>query len=115
MKNAKLAPLLTFFFVSGCGFVSFPSVHKIPIQQGNIVEQEMIDKLRPGMSKTQAQFVLGTPLIVDSFNQSQWTYFFSLTDANSQKTKKTLVLYFDEKDQLQRLTGDYATVGTGLD
>ena len=115
MKNAKLALLFTFFFVSGCGLVSFPSVHKIPVQQGNIVEQEMIDKLRPGMSKTQAQFVLGTPLIVDSFNQNQWTYFFSLTNANSQKTKKTLVLYFDEKDQLQSLPGDYTTVGTDLD
>ena len=67
------------------------------------------------MTKSQAQFVLGTPLIVDSFNQNQWTYFYSLTNENSKKiNKKTLVLYFDDKDQLQRLTGDYETGGTGF-
>ncbi|MAJ87633.1 MAG: outer membrane protein assembly factor BamE [Cellvibrionales bacterium TMED148] len=115
MKNAQLMCLFTFFFVSGCSFVSFPSVHKIPIQQGNIVEQEMINKLLPGMTKSQAQFVLGTPLIVDSFNQNQWTYFYSLTDDNSKQNKKILVLFFDDKDQLQRLTSDYETDGTGFD
>ena len=75
----------------------------------------MINKLLPGMTKSQAQFVLGTPLIVDSFNQNQWTYFYSLTNANSQKSRKTLVLYFDDKDQLHRLTGDYETLGTGFE
>ena len=115
MKISKLMFIFSFFFVSGCSFVSFPSVHKIPIQQGNIVEQEMINKLLPGMTKSQAQFVLGTPLIVDSFNQNQWTYFYSLTDDNSKQNKKILVLFFDDKDQLQRLTSDYETDGTGFD
>ena len=37
---------------TGCSWVKFPGVHKVDVQQGNIVDQEMIDKLRPGMTKS---------------------------------------------------------------
>ena len=46
---------------TGCSLPQFPSVHKVDIQQGNIVDQEMIDKLRPGMTKSQVRFVLWHP------------------------------------------------------
>tara|TARA_B110001450_G_scaffold248291_1_gene264298 strand:- start:4190 stop:4549 length:360 start_codon:yes stop_codon:yes gene_type:complete len=91
----------------GCSGIKFPGVHKIPIQQGNILEQEMIDKLRPGMTKSQVRFVLGTPLITDSFNQQRWIYLYSMIDARSEKSEKMLAVYFDESDELQRLSGDY--------
>ena len=68
--------LITFSLLStGCSWLKFPEVHKVAIQQGNIVDQEMIDKLRPGMSMSQVQFVLGTPLVIDTFNQKRWDYF----------------------------------------
>mgnify|MGYP001335714737 CR=1 FL=1 len=108
MKTHKLLVVITLFFISGCSIVKFPSVHTVPIQQGNIVEQDMIDKLRPGMSKSQAQFVLGTPMLVDTFNKNRWIYFYSFSDANSVKTEKELTLYFDENGELERLTGDYS-------
>ena len=92
----------------GCSGIKFPGVHKVPVQQGNIIEQDMIDKLRPGMTKAQIQFVLGTPLITDSFNQQRWVCLYSMIDAQSDKTKKLLAVYFNDEDQLERLTGDYA-------
>ena len=58
--------------LSACGFVGFPGVYKIDVEQGNIVTQEMADQLRPGMSRRQVRFILGTPLIEDSFNQDRW-------------------------------------------
>src|SRR5690554_4635663 len=36
----------------------FPGVYKIPISQGNIITQEMIDKLEPGMTRRQVIFVM---------------------------------------------------------
>mgnify|MGYP005724269227 FL=1 len=84
-----------------------PSVHKIPVQQGNIIEQDMIDTLKPGMTKAQVQFVLGTPLIVVTYDQSQWIYPYSLIDARSRKKEKRLIVYFDASGKLSRMTGDY--------
>ncbi|MDG1475303.1 MAG: outer membrane protein assembly factor BamE, partial [Porticoccaceae bacterium] len=72
--------ILTLIFItllsSGCSWIKFPGVHKINVQQGNILDQEMVDKLQPGMSKTQVQFVLGTPIVTDSFNTGRWDYVF---------------------------------------
>lgn len=64
--------------LAGCGGWSNPiervSPHRIPIQQGNHVTQEMLDKLRPGMTQNQVRFVLGTPLLVEPFREDRWDY-----------------------------------------
>ena len=81
--------LITFSLLStGCSWLKFPGVHKVDIQQGNIVDQEMIDKLRPGMSMSQVQFVLGTPLVIDTFNQKRWDYFYSRVTSAGRKTEE---------------------------
>ena len=90
-----------------CSTPQFPSVHKVSIQQGNIVTQEMVNQLEPGMTKEQVKFILGTPLIKDSFNQNHWIYLNSVTDARSQKKEKRLEVYFSEQNQLSVLRGDY--------
>ena len=73
---ALILPLL--ILLSSCSAVTelpgFLSVHKIDIQQGNIVDQKMVDQLKPGMTKAQVRFVLGTPLIADTFDQDRWDY-----------------------------------------
>src|SRR5687767_12705852 len=50
--------------LAGCQHVPMLglSPHKIDIQQGNYVTQDMVDKLKPGMSRSQVRFALGTPL-----------------------------------------------------
>ncbi|MDH4292736.1 MAG: outer membrane protein assembly factor BamE, partial [Betaproteobacteria bacterium] len=61
--------LITTLLLAGCG--NIPVVpplltpYKIDIQQGNYITQDMIAKLKPGMSRSQVRFALGTPLIVD--------------------------------------------------
>ena len=53
---------------------SFPGVYRIDIPQGNIITQEMVDQLRPGLTKRQVNFIMGTPLIRDTFDlRSVWT------------------------------------------
>jgi outer membrane protein assembly factor BamE len=90
-----------------CSTPQFPSVHKVSIQQGNIVTQDMVNQLVPGMTKEQVKFILGTPLIKDSFNQNHWIYLNNVTNARSQKKEKRLEVFFSEQNKLSLLRGDY--------
>src|SRR3990170_4201353 len=74
MRSLPFAALLAAAtLLAGC-----VSPYKIDVQQGNVVSQEMLEKLKPGMTKSQVRFALGTPLIADSFHPDRWDYFYSL-------------------------------------
>tara|TARA_B110000046_G_scaffold186022_1_gene231482 strand:+ start:7354 stop:7710 length:357 start_codon:yes stop_codon:yes gene_type:complete len=92
---------------TGCSWIKFPGVHKVQITQGNIVDQEMIDKLLPGMTKSQVQFVLGTPLIADTFDQQRWDYLYTRLSPTDVKTEERVTIYFDSEGNLLRMSGDY--------
>lgn len=114
----KLLPTLTaaalIASLSGCSVfsdnelraVSFPGVHKIDIQQGNVVDQEMIDQLRPQMSKGQVLYVMGTPLLKDTFEQERWDYLYSYQPGGKQRVQQVVSLFF-EGDQLTYFKGDF--------
>ncbi len=87
--------------VTGCS--SFP--YKIDIQQGNIIEQEQLNRVHPGMTKNQVQYVLGTPLVEDPFHPNRWDYYYSLKTGGKLRTQHHVALFF-ENDQLARLEGD---------
>lgn len=91
---------------SGCSWLQFPGVYRLAIQQGNIVTQEMVDQLEPGMTRRQVSYILGTPLIQDSFHQNRWDYFYSLRDPEGDTSQERLTVYFSN-DQLTHITGDF--------
>ena len=72
----------------------------------------MINKLEPGMSKSQVRFALGTPMLVDVFHQNRWDYVYTMTEGWGDTEKKRLTLIF-EADRLTRLEGDYRPQPTG--
>jgi outer membrane protein assembly factor BamE len=92
--------------LSACGFVGFPGVYKIDVEQGNIVTQEMADQLQPGMSRRQVRFILGTPLVEDTFNQNRWDYPYVKRNGLDVLSESRLTVMFDG-DTLQTVTGDY--------
>ncbi len=96
--------LASFLVLAGC---SFPGVHKIDIQQGNVVNQEMVDQLRPGMTPRQVRFIMGTPLIIDTFHNQRWDYLYSIQVAGGVRQQERISLVFNEDNQLQGLTGDF--------
>ena len=52
--------------ISGCSSVPrFVNEYKIDIQQGNVLTQEMVSQLKPGLTKDQVRFILGTPVLMD--------------------------------------------------
>lgn len=84
----------------------FPGVYKIDIQQGNVITQDMIDQLKPGMTKRQVQFVMGSPLIKDSFRQNRWDYVYSFQPGGKERQQESVTLYF-ENDLLSHFEGDF--------
>ena len=88
--------------VSGCGVL-----YKQPIYQGNLLEKEAIDQLKPGLSKQQVAGLLGTPSVQDPFHAQRWDYVATeRTNRRGTTEAKTLTLYF-ENDSLARWDGDY--------
>lgn len=90
------------------GACNLLTVHKIDVQQGNVVTQEMVDKLKPGMTRAQVRFVLGTPLITDAFHRDRWDYFYSFkVGAQGVAETRRLTLTFQD-DVLRTVQGDVA-------
>ena len=79
--------------------------HQIDIQQGNYVTQEMVAKLKPGMSRSQVRFALGTPLVVDPFHADRWDYVYVLQKEGRRVEQRHIVVIFKD-DKLQRIEGD---------
>ena len=103
----RILLVLSFVFaLSACGAVGFPGVYRINVEQGNIVTQEMADQLKPGMSKRQVRFILGTPLIEDTFNPDRWDYIYVKRNGNNILDEQLLTVKF-EGDTLSEIGGDY--------
>ena len=98
---------LTLSACGNIGSLDFPGVYKIGIPQGNIITQEMVDQLRPGMTKRQVIFVMGTPLVRDPFNQNRWDYIYSYQPGGGERGQERMSVFFED-DTLARFTGDFA-------
>lgn len=92
--------------LTACSSFRFPGVHRLTIQQGNVITQQMIDKLRPGMTKTQVRFVLGNAVVDHPFNSDRWDYIYSISVQGDEPLRKVLSVYFVE-DRLSYFVGDF--------
>ena len=104
MRSIFLAVALA--MLTACGNFGFPGVYRIDIEQGNIVTQEMIDQLQPGMNQRQVRFILGTPLLEDSFNNERWDYPYVIRNGTEVIREAKVTVHFDG-DSLVRVSGDY--------
>lgn len=91
--------------LASCSSTSVLAPHKIDVQQGNYVTQEMVSKLRPGMTRSQVRFLLGTPLVADAFHTNRWDYFYRLDKGGQVAEQRKLAVIFEE-DKLARVEGD---------
>ena len=92
--------------IVGCS-ISMPRVHKVAVQQGNILNQSMVDKLKPGMTRTQVAYVMGRPVIINTFDPDRWDYVFTI-EVPGQFNETTRMSLFFENDVLTHFTGDMA-------
>lgn len=103
MKFARLFALIVIacLGISGC-------VHKVPIQQGHIISQDDVDKLKLGMTKSQVRFVLGNSLLPNVFDDDRWDYFYSTRQGSEGEiTQYKFTVYFKE-GKLVKTEGNHA-------
>ncbi len=82
--------------------------YKIDVQQGNILTQDMVVQLRPGLSKEQVRFILGTPVLMDLFHANRWDYVYRLQKGSGEVETRKFSTFFDANDKLIRVGGDVA-------
>ena len=91
----KSAPLLLALLVvctllSGC-------VYQAPIAQGNLLNQDDVDQVEVGMTRSQVRFLLGTPMIDDPFHADQWDYVYYLKIGRGKtQQKRWISVRFDD-------------------
>ncbi len=107
MRFAVLVIIALSTVLAGCSSLRFPGVHRITIQQGNVITQQMIDRLRPGMTKSQVRFVLGNPVVDDPLVRDRWDYFYSIQVSGGEVVRRKLQLYFVD-ERLSYFEGDFA-------
>lgn len=105
-KIALIALITGLSACSSLASMDFPGVYKIGIPQGNIITQEMVDQLRPGMTKRQVIFVMGTPLVRDPYHQDRWDYIYSYQPGGGVRGQEKISVVFID-DELASLSGDF--------
>lgn len=120
MRNPLILLALLIVTLAGCGVngnfadklkdslrnpLDVVQPYKLDIPQGNVITQEMVDKLKPGMTRSQVRFVLGTPLVVDAFRDNRWDYAYTLQKGGKVVESRRVTILFDG-DTLKSIEGN---------
>lgn len=111
LLNARgvCAAILGAWLVAGCGGFS---AYRIDIQQGNVVSQDAVAQLRPGMTRDQVRFLLGTPLLQDVFHSDRWDYVYRLDRRQAGTIEESgLAVFFDRDGRVLRWEGNVPSSG----
>ena len=96
-----VAPWVAALLLAGCGSITdylpgFLTPYRPDVQQGNVITSDMVDQLRPGMTRDQVKFMLGTPLLADRFHPDRWDYLYYLNPRIGAEQRRNLVIYFKD-------------------
>jgi outer membrane protein assembly factor BamE len=80
------------FAFSGC-------IYRMPVQQGNFLEDKELNQVQIGMTRTQVRYLLGTPMVADPFENSRWDYVYTLKQGLVSKARRRhfIVHFADDK------------------
>lgn len=91
--------------LAGCSGGLRLSPYRIDIRQGNYVTQDMVSRLKPGMTRDQVRFVLGTPLVSDVFHADRWDYVYRFQPGWGEAQNRRVAVFFED-GKLVRVAGD---------
>jgi outer membrane protein assembly factor BamE len=97
-------------FATACSGLSWLTPYRIDVRQGNMVDQQMVSQLRPGMTKDQVRFVLGTPMLTDMFHADRWDYVYRFQPGHGEAQQRVITVFFDA-GKLVRVAGDVVAAG----
>jgi outer membrane protein assembly factor BamE len=83
-------------------------VYRMTVQQGNFLDARQVVQVKEGMTRAQVRFLLGTPMLPDSFDRDRWDYLYSLDLGKDEKpTRQRLTIYFSD-EKVSRIENDGA-------
>lgn len=112
MKNGKIMAGIFLAALSGaCSWIPRPiSEYKIDIQQGNVLTQDMVAQLKPGLTRDQVRFILGTPVLTDMFHAGRWDYIYRLQKGTGEIETRKFATFFDDEGKLTRVEGEVSAL-----
>lgn len=64
------------------------------VQQGNLLPQDKIERLKVGMSKEDTAILMGTSLLSPLFNNDRWDYAYTWRRGSGSTEIRNVVIYF---------------------
>lgn len=109
MKRIIILAVPSLVALAGCSstpdITSVLTPYRIDVRQGNYVTPQMVALLKPGQSRDQVRFILGTPLVTDPFHADRWDYVYRFQPGHGEVRQHRLTVYFAE-GKLTRFDGD---------
>ncbi len=107
-KTAILLAVTAGLTLPACSTImnNLPGVYRLDIEQGNMIDQSMVDQLRPNMTKRQVLYIMGSPMLADTFHEKRWDYLYSKQVSGEDRVQKRISLFFDG-DNLVAVQGDF--------
>lgn len=115
--KSNLAVCAAITAIAGCSattMTEWVDPYRIDVRQGNYVDQEMVAQLREGMTRDQVRYVLGSPLLVDTFRNDRWDYVYRFSPGKGEPEQRSLSVYF-ENDLLSRVEANIGAAPVGDD
>lgn len=111
MPFVRAVSLVFVLALVGCESVrtwapGFLRPYRPDVQQGNVVTREMVDQLRPGMTREQVRFLLGTPLLASVFHADRWDYVYYLKRGRDDERQQRKLTVWFRNDRLDRFEAD---------
>ena len=85
------------------GWLACGCVYRINIQQGNFLDQAAVEQVKPGMTRSQVRYLLGTPMVADPFNHERWDYIYYLKKGRSRHVDSRRVTVYFEGEKVAKL------------
>ena len=111
----RRATLVAVLLLCACGGVPrIPGItpYKPEIQQGNYISPELVAQVKPGMTREQVRFLLGTPLLTDIFHADRWDYVYWREGSDGKREQRKVALFFTD-NKLTRMEGDVTSPAAG--
>jgi len=84
-------------------------VYELDVQQGNKLETADVEKVAVGMTRSQVRFLLGTPVITDSFHDDRWDYLYYFRPGRSDEAERRWIIVWFDGNVVREIQRDVET------
>ena len=95
-----------FLAIAVVNLIASACIYRVDIQQGNLLESDAVEQVEVGMTRSQVQFLLGTPMVADTFHEDRWDYAYFLRRGRSRDVDRRWIIVYFEEDRVVRLERD---------